>query len=166
MHEVVDGELVVSPKNNFQHGDICVRLRTALHAFASARKLGVVLDSGTGFWMRNRNCRAPDVSFIDKARLHGWKRAPVAFFEGAPDRAVEILAPSNTPSEITARLADFFASGTKLAWIIHPEERFVEICRAPTQRRMLGVGALLEGESVLPGFEYPIADLFKEWDWD
>lgn len=22
-----------------------------------------------------------------------------------------------------------------------------------------------EGEEVLPGFQYPIADLFKEWEW-
>jgi Uma2 family endonuclease len=166
IHEVVGGALVMSPKNNFQHGDICVRLSTALNVFVRARKLGVVLDSSTGFWMQNRNCRAPDISFIAKARLRGWKRPPVAFFEGAPDLAVEVLAPSNTAAEISERLADFFASGTQLAWIIHPEEQFVEICHSPVQRKMLGSGALLDGESLLPGFQYPIADLFKEWDWD
>ena len=156
----------MSPKNNFQHGDICVRLSTALNVFVRARKLGVVLDSSTGFWMQNRNCRAPDISFIAKARLRGWKRPPVAFFEGAPDLAVEVLAPSNTAAEISERLADFFASGTQLAWIIHPEEQFVEICHSPVQRKMLGSGALLDGESLLPGFQYPIADLFREWDWE
>jgi Uma2 family endonuclease len=166
IHEVVRGTLVMSPKNNFQHGDICVRLSTALNVFVRARKLGVVLDSSTGFWMQNRNCRAPDISFIAKARLRGWKSPPVAFFQGAPDLAVEVLAPSNTAGEIAERLADFFASGTQLAWIIHPEEHFVEICHSPVQRKMLGSGAILEGEDLLPGFQYPIADLFQEWDWD
>jgi hypothetical protein len=28
------------------------------------------------------------------------------------------------------------------------------------------VFAILDGEQVLPGFEFPIAELFKEWDWD
>jgi hypothetical protein len=30
----------------------------------------------------------------------------------------------------------------------------------------MGSGAFLDGEDLLPGFHYPIADLFKEWDWD
>jgi Uma2 family endonuclease len=156
----------MSPKNNFQHGDICVRLVTALNNHVRAGKLGVVLDSSTGFWMQNRNCRAPDISFIAKARLSGLRRPPAAFFKGAPDLAIEVLAPSNTAEEITARLEDFFASGTRLAWIIHPEEQFVEICHSPVQRKMLGSGAVLDGEALLPGFQYPIADLFREWDWD
>ncbi len=166
IHEVVDGALVMSPKNNFEHGDVCARLLTALNTFARARKLGVVLDSSTGFWMHNRNCRAPDISFIAKARLRGLKRPPAAFFEGAPDLAIEVLAPSNAPAEISERLADFFASGAQMAWIIHPEEQFVEICHSPVQRKILGSGAVLDGEQLLPGFQYPIADLFKEWDWD
>ncbi|PWU16575.1 MAG: hypothetical protein C5B50_13345 [Verrucomicrobia bacterium] len=27
-------------------------------------------------------------------------------------------------------------------------------------------GGFLEGKDLLPGFRYPIANLFKEWDWD
>jgi Uma2 family endonuclease len=165
-HEVVGGVLVVTPKNNFEHGDICTRLLTALNNFVRARKLGVVLDSSTGFWMHNRNCRAPDISFVAKARLHGWKRAPAAFFRGAPDLAIEVLAPSNTPTEISERLDDFFSSGTQLAWVIHPDDQFVEICHSPVQRKMLASGAILDGESLLPEFQYPIADLFQDWDWD
>src|SRR5580765_1061437 len=90
-HEVVNRDLVMSPKNNFQHGDICVRLLSALNAFVQAQRLGVVLDSSTGFWMANRNCRAPDISFVGKSRLKGLKRPPTTFFQGAPDLAVEIL---------------------------------------------------------------------------
>ena len=165
VHELVKGELVMSPKNNYQHGDICAQLIIALGMHAKAHKLGAVWDSSTGFWMRNQNCRAPDVSFVSKARLQGLKRSSRQFFAGAPDLAVEILAPSNTSAEITERLEDFFASGTQLAWIIHPVEQFVEVCHSPTQRCILGPGAVLDGEQVLPGFEFPIAELFKEWDW-
>src|SRR5438874_6219107 len=69
IHEVVNGELVMSPKNNWYHGRICTRLIIALGNFVSHARLGAVLDSSTGFWMANRNCRAPDVSFVPKARL-------------------------------------------------------------------------------------------------
>ena len=81
----MDGELVLSPKNNPEHGEICTHLLTALFLHAQAHKLGAVWDSSTGFWMRNRNCRAPDVSFVSKARLKGLKRPARQFFRGAPD---------------------------------------------------------------------------------
>src|SRR5689334_1909464 len=69
IHEVVDGELVMRPKNNFQHEDIGAELLTALRTYAKSHRLGAVLGSNFGCWMENRNCRAPDISFISKARL-------------------------------------------------------------------------------------------------
>jgi Uma2 family endonuclease len=168
IHEVVDGELVMSPKNNPYHGKICAELLTALVTFAKGRKLGGVWDSSTGFWMYNRNCRAPDISFITRERLQalGFKAHARNFFPGAPDLAVEILSPNNTRAEIDARLKDFFGSGTQIAWIINPDAECVEVCHAPDRRKLLGAGTDLDGEHLLPGFRYPIADLFKGWDWE
>jgi hypothetical protein len=40
IHELVDGELVMSPRNNFRHGDICIRLSPALANFVNSRRLG------------------------------------------------------------------------------------------------------------------------------
>src|SRR5688500_15939668 len=37
IHEVVGGELVMSPKNNFQHESICTRLLAALENFSRTR---------------------------------------------------------------------------------------------------------------------------------
>jgi Uma2 family endonuclease len=167
-HEVVDGELVMSPKNNPYHGKICAELLTTLWAFVKARQLGAVWDSSTGFWMYNRNCRAPDISFIRKERLQalGFKSNSQNFFPGAPDLAVEVLSPNNTRAEIDERLKDFFGSGTQIAWIINPDTECVEVCHAPDQRKLVGSGADLDGEHLLPGFRYPIADLFKGWDWE
>src|SRR5437867_3693500 len=106
LHEVVNGELVMSPKNSFYHGRICTRLLVALETFNRTHRLGAVLDSSTGFWMYNRNCRAPDVSFVSKPRLLnlGFEPRAKKFFPGAPDLAVEILSPNNTRAEIDERL--------------------------------------------------------------
>ena len=136
-------------------------------AFNRTHRLGVVLDSSTGFSMQNRNCRAPHVSFISKERLIalGVKRSSKKFFPGAPDLAVEILSPHNTPAEMPSRLQDFFASGTRITWIINPDDHSVEVCHSPTARQLLGLGAELTGDDLLPGFQLPIAELFEEWDW-
>jgi Uma2 family endonuclease len=167
-HEVVNGELIMSPKNTWYHGRVCTRLLFALEAFNRAHRLGAVLDSSTGFWMHNRNCRAPDISFVPRARIESLGFRPLArqFFPGAPDLAVEILSENNTRTEIDERLKDFFASGTQIAWVIDPEQQRVEVCRSLTRRKLMGSGGLLDGEQLLAGFRYPIADLFKEWDWE
>jgi Uma2 family endonuclease len=167
-HELVDGDLVMSPKNNFEHENLCARLFLALANFNRAHRLGAVLGSNLGCWMHNRNCRAPDVSFISKQRLQqfGFRVSTRKFLPGAPDLAIEIASPSNTRAEIDARLKDFFSSGTQLAWIIRPEEQFVEICHSPTERRIVGCGAVLDGEQLLPGFRFSIAELFSEGEWE
>jgi Uma2 family endonuclease len=159
IHEVVNGELVMRPKNNLQHEDIGAELLMALGAYANARQLGKVLGSSFGCWMANRNCRAPDISFISKARLlsFGFTPSTRKFLPGAPDPAVEILSPSNRRSEIDERLKDFFGSGTQICWIINPDEECVEIRHSVTDRKLLGPGAMLDGEHLLPGFQFPIA---------
>jgi Uma2 family endonuclease len=166
-HEVVDGELVMSPKNNFEHENICFRLSIAMQAFNEQHNLGVILGSSAGFWMHNRNCRAPDVSFITKARLRavGFTTRTRRFFPGAPDLAVEVLSPNTSRREMNDRLRDFFSSGTQIAWLINPELETVEVCYALDNRKLIGPGAELDGEHLMPGFRFPLADLFRETSW-
>jgi Uma2 family endonuclease len=168
IHELIDGEIVMSPKNDFFHSDICSELVLALRSFVKANHLGTVLESNAGFRMSNTNIRAPDVSFVSYARMKelGFKRTSRRFFPGAPDLAVEVLSLNNTRKEINERLKDFFSSGTMLAWIIDPKSKRVEVCRSFTERRWVGSDGFLDGEDLLPGFRYPIADLFKVWDWE
>ena len=167
-YELVDGDLVMSPKNNFQHENIATHLLVALAIFARTHHLGAVLGGNAGCWMLNRNLRAPDISFISKVRLekYGFKRGTRKFFPAAPDLAVEVLSPSNSRAEIDARLKDFFASGTQIAWIIDPDNECAEVCHSLTERKLVGTGGLLEGEHLLPGFLFNIGELFGGWDWE
>lgn len=112
----------------------------------------------------NRNCRAPDVSFIAKMRLQEARQEPMEFFKGAPDLAIEILSPNNTRAEMEGRLRDYFESGAQIAWIIDPETESAEICNSLTNRRLLGPGGELDGESLLPGFKCKLNEPFAPWE--
>src|SRR2546427_8739741 len=50
--------------------------------------------------------------------------------------------------------------------MVKGRDECVEVCHGPTDRKLVGSGGFLDGEHLLPGFKYAIADLFKEWDWD
>ena len=57
--EVVNGERVMSPKNNCDHADIRAGLPAALRTLAETNHPGAVGNSSTGHGMKNLNCRAP-----------------------------------------------------------------------------------------------------------
>lgn len=42
----------------------------------------------------------------------------------------------------------------------------MEVCRSLDIRKVIGPGGSLDADSLLPGFQYPVARLFKVWDWE
>jgi hypothetical protein len=85
-------------------------------------------------------------------------------YVGAMSIAVEHKKKVRTEAELEA-LSDYFSSGSRLAWVIDSDRELVEICHSPTQRRLLGPGGSLNGEDLLHAFQYPVGDLFEEWEW-
>jgi Uma2 family endonuclease len=60
------------------------------------------------------------------------------------------------------KLKDYFFAGTKLVWFIDPDTRTAQIFTAPDQLVTLKETDILDGGSVLPGFQLPLADLFRD----
>ena len=100
---------------------------------------------------RGRGCRGATTS-TNNLGMHPIKRFPTLL-------PFDTVSPPDYPTAMSAA-----ADRAKKAW--HPKEQLVEICHSPAQRHIVGPGASLDGEQVLPGFQFPIAGLFKEWDWD
>jgi Uma2 family endonuclease len=162
-YELVKGELINMGNSGALHGYIAIILSAALFALVTSRKLGVLLDSSTAFTMKNGNKRSPDIAFFAKERLQGLEELPMGFLEGAPDLVVEILSPGNTVAEIEDKIVEYFANGTRLLWVISPGQHYVLVYRSGYEpQRLLTSGDFLEGEEVVPGFTFPVADLFQK----
>lgn len=59
------------------------------------------------------------------------------------------------------KLAEYFQSGTRLAWIVDPGPRTVTVYHQPDiAASTLGEADSLDGGVVLPGLQFSIADLF------
>ena len=162
-YEIVNGELVDMGNSGALHGYICSLLVAALASDVLPKKLGVILDSSTAFKMKNGDRRSPDISFFAKERLQGMTELPTGFLDGAPDLAIEVLSPGNTVEEIHDKLVEYFENGTRLAWIVHPTEHYVLVYRSAQEPdRLLKSVDSLDGEEVIPGFTFPVADLFQK----
>lgn len=165
-YEIVDGELKVVGNSGMLHGHIASVLIFFLSGLIRTHRLGVICDSSTAFKMKSGNKRSPDVSFVSKDRLKGLKKLPKGFFEGAPDLAVEVISPSNTFDEIHQKIVEYFESGSRLVWVINPDEETVLVYRGATPDRLLKKTDFLEGEEVIEGFRLAIAELLTELDFD
>jgi Uma2 family endonuclease len=163
--ELVNGEIIMSPAGA-NHGSVVMRLARAIGNHADAHGLGVTFDGQTGFRMpATSDVLSPDVSFVTTDRLRAAGGVPAGFFQGSPDLAVEVLSPGDSVRMIEEKLRQYLANGTRLAWVVSPGQQTVHVYRTLTPDRMLKAGDAFDGEEVLPGFTYPVADLFAPIDF-
>jgi Uma2 family endonuclease len=161
-YEIVSGELIDMGNSGALHGYVCSLLLAALIGYILPQKLGVILDSSTTFKMKNGNKRSPDIAFFAKERLPGMTELPTGFLDGAPDLAVEVLSPGNTVEEIDDKIVEYFENGARLVWVISPNQHYVLVYRSAQEPdRLLKSADFLDGEEVIPGFTFSVANLFQ-----
>ncbi len=157
--EVSRGLLVREPRPGHEHGRVQWRLGIMLGLFVREHGLGdVVAESGFILERDPLTLRGPDVSFVARSR-YGDTR-PKGWAEFPPDLAVEILSPSDRRARMSEKIAQYFAAGTRLVWLIDPKKRIAKVHVSPTDVRVLGEDEELDGGDVVPGFRVRLADLF------
>jgi Uma2 family endonuclease len=77
---------------------------------------------------------------------------------------VEIASPSQKQEALDAKSRRYLAGGTALVWVVWPDVKTVDVWHSSNTLRpvkTLTVGDTLDGEDVVGGFTYPVADLFR-----
>jgi Uma2 family endonuclease len=141
-----------------RHGQIIVRPTLRLGGFVAEKRLGVVLESNTGYRLPGGNVRSADLSFVAAGRLPGGK-APEGFLELAPDLAIEVLSPGDEPRQILDKVGEYLGAGVRLVWLIDPRKRRAAAHHSLTDVREIAETGALDGIDVLPGFSCPLAEI-------
>jgi Uma2 family endonuclease len=130
--EILDGELVLSPRPALRHTAASSRLGAAIGS-AFNRRAGD--PGGPGGWQ-----------VLDEPELHlgdhvvvpdvaGWRRErlPVipddAFTSLAPDWVCEVLSPSTERIDRGRKLRIYAEAGVAHAWLVQPSQRTLEVLR-------------------------------------
>lgn len=157
--ELVRGVLQVRDANVSAHGYITAEMAYRIRLFLDTHPIGVVIVEV--FYTTERDpdtVRVPDVSFVTHEhfrQMPAWKPGDIMH-----DLAIEVLSPSNRPKEITQKVAEYLAKGTRLAWIIDPKTRSVAVFAPDALPYRLGPGEFLDGGDVLPGFRLAVDQIF------
>ena len=89
-HELIDGELVVTPVPIMKHQIASMRIVRYLDRHVEDEHLGAVFSAPTGIRLDAHNLLIPDVWFVARDRFHSLG---VKTMDAAPDLVVEILSP-------------------------------------------------------------------------
>jgi Uma2 family endonuclease len=154
--------LVAEPLPGGRHGWVVAAVAGILRAHVKRHRLGVVFAGDSGFVLAREpdTVRGPDVAFVSKERFDRSGETTKAF-EGAPDLAVEVLSPSNTPAAVHAKVADYLAAGTSCVWVVDPEAQTVTVYASLLGPHRLGEAETLEGDDVVPGFRVRVGEIFE-----
>ncbi len=155
-YELVEGELITVAPRMFLQNEVRDNVLILLKPFVEAQRLGTVV-SLQSFHLFGDTVRIVGVAFVGRGRTLPSNELPV----GAPDLAVEVISPSNTPREIDQRVSDFFAAGCKRVWLVYPEHREIYIHGLSGVVRRRGDDTLEDSE-LLPGFAVKVSSLFGQ----
>ncbi len=157
-YELIEGELVPMVPTNFDHGDLQIAIGTLLRTYVDAQDLGrVVGDTGFTFKRSPDTVLAPDLAFVRTERLPLDRSG---FPDLAPDLAVEIVSPGNTPGELARKIGIYLDAGVRAVWIVYPSERQLVVHAPAGPPRVFAEGDRVDGGEVIPGLSLSVTDIF------
>ena len=157
-----DGEVRLMPPSGSDTGRANATALGLLFVWnAQKGEPGYVFDASTGFVFPNGAIRAPDVSFIEKARYDALTdaqretHAPIA-----PDFVIEVMSPSDRLPKQQAKMQEYAENGVRIGWLIHRQARTVFVFRPGQAMETLIDVPAVSAAPELPDFVLLLARIF------
>jgi len=167
--EIINGELVVSPRPAPKHARAATALSSSI--FGGFDGPAGAPDGG-GWWILFE----PELHLSGDAyvpNIAGWRRERLqelpdtAHFDLAPDWVCEVLSPSTQRRDRMGKLPAYAHEGVAWAWLVDPISRHVEVYRLDHDHWVLegtwGEGHADASAVRLPPFEALAIDLSRWW---
>jgi len=145
-----EGELLIMPPafslTSARNHEIAVQLGI----WARREGSGAVTDASGGFVLPNGARRSPGAAWTLKRRL---PRDVEGYWHLSPDFVVELRSDSDRLATLREKMREWVDNGTRLAWLIDPERRAVEVYRPGRVAETFENLDTIVGEDPVAGFE-------------
>lgn len=161
--ELVDGELIVSPRPAPRHA------RAAGALFSRLSRWFDDGDGGPGGWWivfepeihLQTDILVPDIGGWRRERMPVWP--DTSYFELAPDWVCEIASPSRPRYDQLKKLPKYARHHVKYAWIVDPQEQSLEVYRLSND--LYAVVATYGGDEVVRAEPFDAVELALSLLW-
>lgn len=156
--ELIDGEIVQKPMPNEDHGSLVAELIGRLYNYLKQTGEGRVLTEVRHADRPDEWVYVPDINVaLGKRSTPSGSRGPV---ETTVEFAIEVLSPDDRLSRVLRRIDLYLRSGTRLLWLVDPENRSITVYRRGEQPVSHYAPEVIDAQPVLSGFELDLAGLF------
>lgn len=157
-HELIDGELLVTPAPRGRHQHGIGELFLHLAPYVRAHRIGAAVFSPADLDLRSGQLVQPDL-FVG-AMVDG--RAPVEWDEfGIPLLVVEVLSPSTAKDDRVRKRHLYQRVGVPVYWIVDLDARVVEEWTPDAERpRILDDRLNWQPDPAVPALEIGLAEYF------
>lgn len=157
-----DGRLVVIPtggKSGRRSGAVFAQLFN----WNARTGLGEAFDSSTGFHLPDGSVLCPDASWVGRER---WESLTPEEQEGfvplCPDAVFEVRSASQSIAELREKMHAYLKNGARLAVLVDPYERAVEVYRPDREPERYDRTERLALDPELPGFVLELGAVFED----
>lgn len=96
----------------------------------------------------------------DVAVMVGSDSYDFPFLDRAPELVIEIRSPDDSIAQLMRKAQHYMDNGSKIVWIVLPEERAVLVCRPGAPVQPAAGEESLDAEPLLAGFRPTVDELF------
>lgn len=123
-HEVIAGELVMTPAPGVPHQAAVTDLTVSLSLFIRSNEIGQVLVGPVDILFAEGDYLEPDVVVVLDWNEHLLSDRGI---EGPPDLVVEVVSPSTASRDRGSKLERYRHYGVPEYWVVDPVARVVEV---------------------------------------
>lgn len=157
--EYINGQIIQKSMPQGKHSKLQGRLVTAINQVVEERQIALAFPE--------LRCTFGGRSIVPDVVVFAWERIPLDdsgevanVFSAHPDWTIEILSPDQSQTKVTGKILHCLKHGSRLGWLIDPDERSV-LVYPPGQQPEL----LQEPGDVLPvpdlvALQLTVGDLF------
>lgn len=158
LFELINGE-IVEKVGSFVPSEIAGWILTFINMYLLENKIGHTTGADGSYILSPEHEFLPDVGYISKARM---PQRPPRIVHDAPDLAVDVKSPNDTKRELRRKVEDYLRLGTKMVWLVFPDERRIEVYVMDADVAEYDIDGVLDGGDILPGFKLPVRNIFQD----
>ena len=149
--EYINGQIIQKPMPQGKHSTIQGELIITVNTLTKSQRIALAFPE--------LRCTFGGRSIVPDVAVFAWERIPVDengdianVFQSHPDWTIEILSPDQNQTKVTGNILHCLKHGSKLGWLIDPEQKSVLVYPAGKQPELFQ-----ETEDLLP-----VPDLVSE----
>lgn len=134
--EYINGQIIQKPMPQGKHSKLQGKLVTAINQIGEDRQIALAFPE--------LRCTFGGRSIVPDVVVFAWERIPVDengdvanVFETYPDWTIEILSPDQNQTKVTGNILHCLKYGSKLGWLIDPDQKSVLVYPADKQPEFL-----------------------------